>query len=144
MQVFREDLQSRLFSRACSSLEADPRDTLVTAGLGQLQILPALLVVLCSNGCIRRSDDNVRARQFRRCRAEREYLRARLFCAASSRLIYLTGRQNYELAPMAWALVFFEGIIFGFSVGTFGLYHLYLACKNRCGLNHDRSTCTLC
>lgn len=32
---------------------------------------------------------------------------------------------------MAWALVFFEGIIFGAAVGLFGLYHLYLACRNR-------------
>ncbi|KAK4056450.1 palmitoyltransferase for Vac8p [Microbotryomycetes sp. JL221] len=35
------------------------------------------------------------------------------------------------VAPVAWAFAFFEGLVFGFAVGLFGLYHLFLACRNR-------------
>ncbi|KDE07225.1 hypothetical protein MVLG_02448 [Microbotryum lychnidis-dioicae p1A1 Lamole] len=41
------------------------------------------------------------------------------------------GDQDFELAPVIWAIAFFVGIIFGISVGLFGVYHLYLACRNR-------------
>ncbi|BGP20319.1 hypothetical protein JCM10213_002052 [Rhodosporidiobolus nylandii] len=39
--------------------------------------------------------------------------------------------QGFELAPISWALAALLGCIFGAAVGLFGLYHLYLACKNR-------------
>ncbi|GAA6034779.1 hypothetical protein JCM8097_001165 [Rhodosporidiobolus ruineniae] len=38
---------------------------------------------------------------------------------------------GFELAPISWALAALLGCIFGSSVGLFGLYHLYLASKNR-------------
>ncbi|BGP11567.1 palmitoyltransferase for Vac8p [Rhodotorula toruloides] len=38
---------------------------------------------------------------------------------------------GFELAPISWALAALLGVIFGVAVGCFGLYHLYLACKNR-------------
>ncbi|BGP43666.1 palmitoyltransferase for Vac8p [Rhodotorula kratochvilovae] len=38
---------------------------------------------------------------------------------------------GFEMAPISWALGALLGAIFGFSVGAFGLYHLYLASKNR-------------
>lgn len=39
--------------------------------------------------------------------------------------------QGFELAPISWALAALLGVIFGAAVGLFGLYHVYLACKNR-------------
>ncbi|SCZ97873.1 BZ3500_MvSof-1268-A1-R1_Chr3-3g06426 [Microbotryum saponariae] len=39
--------------------------------------------------------------------------------------------QDFELAPVIWAIAFFVGIVFGISVGLFGVYHLYLASRNR-------------
>ncbi|GAA5985389.1 hypothetical protein JCM10908_006957 [Rhodotorula pacifica] len=38
---------------------------------------------------------------------------------------------GFGSAPVLWAIVGLLGCIFGISVGSFGLYHLYLACKNR-------------
>ncbi|GAA5916495.1 hypothetical protein JCM6882_001739 [Rhodosporidiobolus microsporus] len=38
---------------------------------------------------------------------------------------------GFELAPISWALAALLGVIFGSAVGLFGLYHLYLASKNR-------------
>ncbi|GAA5863523.1 hypothetical protein JCM8547_007274 [Rhodosporidiobolus lusitaniae] len=38
---------------------------------------------------------------------------------------------GFELAPISWALAALLGCIFGVAVGLFGLYHLYLASKNR-------------
>ncbi|ORY76253.1 DHHC palmitoyltransferase-domain-containing protein [Leucosporidium creatinivorum] len=43
---------------------------------------------------------------------------------------------NFELAPIAWALVFFLGVIFGLSIGLFGSYHFYLAARNRTTLEN--------
>jgi len=40
-------------------------------------------------------------------------------------------RQGFEMAPISWALAALLGAIFGFAVGAFGLYHLYLVSKNR-------------
>ncbi|GAA6006738.1 DHHC family palmitoyltransferase [Rhodotorula paludigena] len=53
---------------------------------------------------------------------------------------------GYELAPIPWALAALLGCIFGFAVGSFGLYHLYLACKNRTtieAMEHPNSIATL-
>ncbi|TNY22036.1 DHHC palmitoyltransferase-domain-containing protein [Rhodotorula diobovata] len=38
---------------------------------------------------------------------------------------------GFEMAPISWALAALLGAIFGFAVGAFGLYHLYLVSKNR-------------
>ncbi|GAA5827044.1 hypothetical protein JCM3770_002452 [Rhodotorula araucariae] len=38
---------------------------------------------------------------------------------------------GFEMAPISWALAALFGALFGFSVSIFGLYHLYLASKNR-------------
>ncbi|GAA5957471.1 hypothetical protein JCM8115_001331 [Rhodotorula mucilaginosa] len=38
---------------------------------------------------------------------------------------------GFQAAPILWAIVGLLGCIFGVSVGSFGLYHFYLACKNR-------------
>ncbi|GAA5908966.1 hypothetical protein JCM8208_007129 [Rhodotorula glutinis] len=38
---------------------------------------------------------------------------------------------GFEYAPISWALAALLGAIFGFAVGAFGLYHLYLVSKNR-------------
>jgi hypothetical protein len=39
--------------------------------------------------------------------------------------------QNYETAPVTWALILLLGLVFGITVSLFGLYHFYLACRNR-------------
>lgn len=39
--------------------------------------------------------------------------------------------QNFELAPVSWAVAMLLGFIFGFAVGGFALYHLWLACSNK-------------
>lgn len=39
--------------------------------------------------------------------------------------------KGFQSAPILWAIVGLLGCIFGISVGSFGLYHFYLACKNR-------------
>ncbi|GAA6021575.1 hypothetical protein JCM10207_005072 [Rhodosporidiobolus poonsookiae] len=54
--------------------------------------------------------------------------------------------QGFELAPITWALAALLGCIFGSAVGLFGLYHLYLACKNRStieAMEHPTSLATL-
>ncbi|GAA5834539.1 hypothetical protein JCM11251_007035 [Rhodosporidiobolus azoricus] len=38
---------------------------------------------------------------------------------------------GFELAPLSWALAALLGVIFGAAVGLFGMYHLYLASRNR-------------
>ncbi|GAA5906308.1 hypothetical protein JCM5296_000311 [Sporobolomyces johnsonii] len=38
---------------------------------------------------------------------------------------------GFDLAPVSWAIAALLGAIFGFAVGLFGLYHLYLAASNR-------------
>ena len=43
----------------------------------------------------------------------------------------LSQPNNFELAPIAWALVFFQGVIFGLALLLFGAYHFYLAAINR-------------
>lgn len=39
--------------------------------------------------------------------------------------------QNFELAPLAFAMVALLGMVFGLSLTLFGAYHFYLACINR-------------
>ncbi|GAA5876495.1 hypothetical protein JCM3774_003793 [Rhodotorula dairenensis] len=38
---------------------------------------------------------------------------------------------GFESAPILWAIAGLLGCIFGVAVGSFGLYHFYLACNNR-------------
>ncbi|KAM0789703.1 hypothetical protein ACM66B_006563 [Microbotryomycetes sp. NB124-2] len=55
------------------------------------------------------------------------------FVAATTiyELVNFVDEGKTAVAPVSWAFVFFEGIVFGFAVGSFALYHLYLACSNR-------------
>jgi len=39
--------------------------------------------------------------------------------------------QNYELAPVSWAIAMLLGFVFGLAVGGFALYHVWLACRNK-------------
>ncbi|KAM0748594.1 zf-DHHC-domain-containing protein [Meredithblackwellia eburnea MCA 4105] len=41
------------------------------------------------------------------------------------------GEENFELAPISWALIMILGFVFGFCMTLFGLYHMYLAGRNR-------------
>ncbi|BGP58270.1 palmitoyltransferase for Vac8p [Rhodotorula sphaerocarpa] len=38
---------------------------------------------------------------------------------------------GFDSAPVMWAVLGLIGCIFGLTVGSFGLYHFYLACTNR-------------
>lgn len=114
---------------SCSRFLLPPRptDSLSTTGMGQLQILPPLSMLQRRTRTVRRCYHSFGAHRLCFRRSQRELLLASPQPESSpSRL-----SQNFELAPVAWALVFFMGVIFGLSIGLFASYHLYLAARNR-------------